>query len=81
LGSDAGNHGSHRETHAFVAVNDVGKDFRSGGNGDSTLVAEFVETTFHAKVVEPELAVSSTTGHGSQHFVTWRGGRNVSLVC
>lgn len=47
-GRDAGAHGAHGQTHAFVAINEVGEDLGSGGDGDAALVAEFVETALHA---------------------------------
>jgi hypothetical protein len=45
---DAGAHGAHGESHAFVGIDEVGEDLGSGGNGDSALVTEFVEAALHA---------------------------------
>lgn len=42
-------------------------------------MAQFMEATFHTKVVEPELAIGGTTSHGSQHLVTGQGGGGISV--
>ncbi len=57
LGGDAGAHGAHGETHAFVGVDEVREDFRRGGDGDAAFVPQFVESALHAEVGEPVLTV------------------------
>ena len=57
LGGDAGAHGAHGQAHAFVGVDEVGEHLRSGGDGDTGLVAEFVKAALDAQVGEPVLAV------------------------
>ena len=54
---DTSAHGAHGQTHALVAVDEVGEDLRGGGDGDAALVAEFVEAALHAEVGEPVLAI------------------------
>lgn len=57
LRRDAGAHGAHGETHAFVGVDEVGEDLGRGRDGDAALVPEFVQSALHAEVGEPVLAV------------------------
>jgi hypothetical protein len=75
----------HAQAHALVRVYQVREDLGRCGDGDTALVSELVETTLHAEICEPVLAVlpksvpghiilpkctySSTTGHGSQQAV------------
>lgn len=38
-------------------------------------MAQLVEATFDAEIVEPVLTVSGTAGHGTEHFITVEGQR------
>lgn len=44
----AGAHGAHAESHALVAVDQVGEDLAGGGDADAALVSELVEAALHA---------------------------------
>jgi len=50
----------HAQTHAFVRVDEVGKNLRGRGDGDAALVSELVQTALHAQIREPVLAVLYT---------------------
>lgn len=62
----AADHGTHAEAHSFVRVNQIAEVLASGGDGNTLLVPELVETALNTKVCFPVLAVGSTTSHGTE---------------
>lgn len=59
-------HGAHAESHALVAVDQVGEDLAGGCDADAAFVPELVEAALHAEPGQPVLAVGGTAGHGAQ---------------
>jgi hypothetical protein len=51
----------HAQTHALVRVHQVGQNLGCRGDRDAALVSELVQTTLHAEVCEPVLAVLYTS--------------------
>lgn len=66
LWGDASAHGAHAEAHALVAVDEVGEDFAGGGNTDTALVTQLMQTALHAQPGQPVLAISGTTSQSTE---------------
>jgi hypothetical protein len=61
-----GNHGAHGKTVSTVRTHDVCEQLGGCGHGDSTTVAQFVQTAFHAQISFPKGTISGSSRHGSQ---------------
>jgi hypothetical protein len=65
----SGTHGTHRQTHALVLVDQVGENLGGSGHGDAALVSELVKAALHSEPCEPVLTICGTTSHSSQHLI------------